>query len=185
MKTVLVSIASLIALAGCSTTPQEQFAKQQEAVEKKQVETIKRTVSNIPDWFIDYNPYDGENFFAVATSTSNDPQVALDDAKTLAVAEIVRITSSKVSAQKSILQRKGSSGAATTTSELIIDELAAGKSVAGYKVVKRNIQPERNQFRAYVLVSLKESALMLDKDEQAQLKESHSQLLQRIEQQSQ
>jgi hypothetical protein len=179
MKKTILSIC-LLSLAGCSSTPQEQIAKQQAAIEKKQEEQVKKIASNIPDWFLDYSPFDGELYYAAATSTSTDPHIALDDAKTLAVAEIARMASAKVSSQKAISQRNDSSSRGSTVTKLTVDEFTAGKNMAGYNVNKRELFAEGGLFRAYVLVSFKNNAAISQEDLN-QLKQDHDELVKRVE----
>ena len=174
------SMVLTLMVAGCSSTPnpQEAFAKQQQQLEAKQTERNSKTLADMPAWFLDYQPSDDSGVYAVGASFADDPQAALEDARTLALAEIARNTSARVSAQKSQIQRKDTAGQSKNSSELVVDEFVASQNMAGYKVVKREIKQEGTRFRAYVMLFFPNNRLQ--NDEVNQLKTSHQALVERV-----
>lgn len=172
--------AILLVVTGCSTapSPQAEFIKQQQQLEAKQVERNAKTVVDMPSWFLNYQTSDDAGIYAVGSSFADDPQTALDDARTLALAEMARATASRVSTQKSQIQRKDTSGQTKNSSELVIDEFVGSQNMAGYKLIKREIKPEGNRFRAYVMLYFPNSKLQGNED--MSLKNSHRDLVDRV-----
>jgi len=133
----------------------------------------------MPDWFLNYEAESDTGIYSVGSSFADDPQVALDDARTLALTEIARVSSSKLSAQKSQMQNKTSIGKSNNTSELVIDEFINSQNVAGYKVVKREVKREGEIFRAYVMLFFPNSKLQTDGI--SELRNVHKSLLERVD----
>lgn len=173
-------VVGTLILTGCASTqsPQEAFAKQQQLLEEKQIERNAQTLANIPSWFLDYQPSDEKGIYAVGSSFADDPQTALEDARTLALAEIARSVSARVSAQKSQIQRKDVAGQSKNSSELVVDEFVAAQNMAGYQVVKREVKTEGKNFRSYVMLFFPNSKLQ--QDENNSLKASHQALVERV-----
>jgi len=180
VRSYLLISGVFLLLSGCSSTPspQAEFAKQQQQQEAKQVERNAKTLADMPSWFLDYQPSDDTGVYAVGSSFSDDPQAALEDARTLALAEIARSTSARVSAQKSQIQRKDTAGQSKNSSELVVDEFVASQNMAGYKVVKREIKPEGKHFRAYVMLFFPNDRLKTEENQN--LKASHQALVDRV-----
>lgn len=178
IKMLSVAIAATL-LAACSSTPQEQHAKQQEKVEKAQEKLAVARVDAMPDWFINYKAKDENGIYAVATSYADDPQVALDDARTLALTEIASKSADHLSAQKALSQKKGTGGSTTNSSNLTTDEFVVSKNMAGYEIVKREVKAEGKFIRAYVMVYFPNaSSATVDT---GSLDADHKALVQRVE----
>ncbi len=179
MNNVFYAFIFALFMSGCgSNTAQTDFAKQQEKIETIKADIAKQTQSDMPDWFLNYEPEDATGVYSVGSSFANDPQVALDDARTLALTDIARVSSSKLSAQKSQIQKKSSDGKSNNTSELIIDEFINGQNVAGYKVVKREVKREGAIFRAYIMLFFPNEKLQTDSV--TELRSVHKSLLDRV-----
>jgi len=178
MKKMILAVALTGTLAGCTSSPQEKFIKQQEAIEAKKTSQVKETISNVPDWYIDYAQEDENYIYAVGTSVSTDPQTSLDDAKTLALSDATRKIKSNMTTQKSMLVKKDASGEVSNTSKQVIDEYTGLQDVGGNKLIQKKLIQEGSKFRAYVMVAVrKRQASTTDFIE---LDKSHSELLKRV-----
>jgi hypothetical protein len=179
-RTLLLATALMtLSVSGCSSTPQEQFEKKQASVDAKQSKAVEQKIDSIPDWFLNYDPSSADGLYAVATSVSDEIQNALDDARTLALADIASKNALKFSSQKSLSQKKDGGKNTSNTSALITDEFVNKADLSGYKIVKREVKAEGKFIRAYVMVffpNVKQS----DVDVSA-LKQDHKQLLERLE----
>jgi PBP1b-binding outer membrane lipoprotein LpoB len=155
MKKLILAATIALVLSGCSSpTVQERIAKQQEQIEIKQTKNVQKQLENVPDWFLDYNQSDESGMYAVGTSFADDMQIALDDARTIALSELASKSSNLMSQQKALMQKKGLDGTTNKSSSLVTDEFTVRQNMAGYRIVKREVKQEGKFVRAYVMVFL-------------------------------
>jgi hypothetical protein len=155
MKKLILAATVALVLSGCSSpTVQERIAKQQEQIEIKQTKNVQKQLENVPDWFLDYNQSDDNGMYAVGTSFADDIQIALDDARTIALSELASKSNNLMSQQKALMQKKGLDGTTNKSSSLVTDEFTARQNMAGYRIVKREVKQDGKFVRAYVMVFL-------------------------------
>lgn len=181
---VFTSIGMLAALTACSSTsPQDQLEKRQAKIEEQQVKAMESKLSTIPDWFLNYEAETEQGIYATGSAVSDDVQLSLDDAKTLALNEIASKLSVQLSSQKALTQKKGANKDSANVSSLITDEFINKTNLAGYKIVKREVKQEGKYVRAYVMLffpNVKAAEVDL-----GSLAQDHQALIQRITQEQQ
>lgn len=115
----------------------------------------KDTIKKSPDWFLN-PPSDTNYLFSSATATSQDYQLAIDKAQTIAKRSLSQQMGERVgNLTKQFQEEIGSSG----DSEILQSFSAITKTVTqhtlmGVKTDKREMTTEKGVYRAYVLMSL-------------------------------
>jgi hypothetical protein len=154
-KAFLITISLL--LTGC-TTPisgsPDPAAKAEEKREKKALETVQKTVLEIPEWFT-VPPASDTHLHEVATATSADLQMALDKAILDAKYRVAdRLRSQMSGKMKRFVEETGGAKDPQLLQETtkVISNLFTDVNAAGYRVSKKKIIPQGEGYRAYVLV---------------------------------
>ena len=113
------------------------------------------TIDNAPRWMMEV-PRDDHHLTAAATSTSRDFQIAVDKARSAAQIDIAQqLGAHMANLTKQFQEEVGMA----VDSQLLTEFSSATKAVVdetlvGARVVKRRLMPERNVYRAYVLMQL-------------------------------
>lgn len=115
----------------------------------------KDVIKTIPNWFLE-PPDDSEHLYATGTATSRDLQIAVQKAKTTAQAGLAQQIGTRLgNLTKQFQEETG----LENDSELLTQFSSATKAVTqetlvGAKVDKREVLPEKDIYRAYVLMAL-------------------------------
>ena len=108
---------------------------------------------DIPDWYIN-TPNDPNYFFAVATATSKDMQLAVDKAAADARAELAR----KVGAKVDDIVKKFSEEVGTAENAQILQQFTTAtkqvtsQTISGTNISKKHLVKDGSNWRAYVLM---------------------------------
>lgn len=126
----------------------------------------KEVVKKIPDWYNEV-PEDSHYLYAAATMTARDLQVSVQKATTVARTSLaqqygVRVANIAKQAQEEVGVNEASEFIQhfSSASKLVTDEMLRGSHIE-----KKEIQPEKGIYRAYVLMRLplgKANKMLLD-----------------------
>ena len=145
MKQTLITLSGLVlALSACAP---RTFDLARPAAEE--------TVEKAPDWMFEVPEVD-DHLSASATAASRDFQLAIDKARSLAQVDIAQQLGAQMANLTRQFQEEVGQGA---DSQLLTEFSSATKALVdeklvGARVVKRELVPEGNVYRAYVLVQL-------------------------------
>jgi hypothetical protein len=150
MKKLLPVLAVSLMVLGCaSEQPVAKTATTPDPLQVKK-EQIRMTLNGIPKWYVS-PPREIDTYFATATSTSDDMQLAVDKAMLIAkrtlVDRIDGILSSKTKTVVTETKGKSTSSLTRTTT----NEVRDGDS-SRYSVRDVVVQQSSDQYRAYVLL---------------------------------
>lgn len=115
----------------------------------------EKTVESAPEWYLDV-PSDPSYLYAAETATSKDMGLAVKKAATTGRAELARQLETKMSSlEKDFQEEVGSE----EDSELLqqfstVIKGVTSQTLNGSRQDKRDVQPEKGIYRAYVLMSL-------------------------------
>lgn len=112
-------------------------------------------LKDMPAWYLTV-PQDDESLFAVGSATSRDMATALEKAKLVARGDLAQQLSTGLASLTNSFQEETGLG---DDSEFLTQFSAATKAVTdevllGSRVDKQELLPEKDIYRAYVLVSL-------------------------------
>jgi hypothetical protein len=115
----------------------------------------EEVIKKIPEWYLQ-PPEDSKHLYATGAATSRDLQISVQKAKMSAQADLSQQISTRFgNLSKQFQEETGQE----EDSELLTQFSAAAKAVSqetlvGSKVEKKEILPEKQIYRAYVLMSL-------------------------------
>jgi hypothetical protein len=154
-QSIVVILA--LALSGCAApkpgTP-EAVANNEIKREKKAVETVQKSIQELPEWFTEA-PVSETHLYDVATSTSSDLQMALDKAILDAKYRLAdRLRSQMSGKMKRFVEETGGAKDPQLLQETskVISNMFTDVNAAGYRVSKKKITPQGEGYRAYVLL---------------------------------
>jgi len=111
---------------------------------------------DVPDWFLDNRPMDPNHVFAAATATAPKLQLASSKAAAQARGDIAATIETKLEGlSKQFQEEIGSGPNAESVSQFTQTyKSVVSQTLNGAEVVKREIQREGDEFRAYVLMRM-------------------------------
>jgi cell wall-associated NlpC family hydrolase len=111
---------------------------------------------DVPDWFLDNRPMDPDHVFAAATATAPKLQLASSKAAAQARGDIAATIETKLEGlSKQFQEEIGSGPNAESVSQFTQTyKSVVSQTLNGAEVVKREIQREGDEFRAYVLMRM-------------------------------
>jgi hypothetical protein len=150
MKRTLLTMSVVFLLGSCVSEKPIQVVTQKPTQFQIRKEHVRSTVGGVPKWY-QTPPKEGETYFASATSTSDDMQLAVDkavlSAKRILADRLDGLLSSTTKTVTTESKGKTSSSLSRTTT----NEIRNGDS-SGYSVKEVVVQPSEDLYRAYVLV---------------------------------
>jgi len=114
----------------------------------------RKTIKNIPDWFIDTPVKEGYKYHS-ATATSQDLQMAIDKAALNAANALAGQMDSEMSALVKRAQEETGLGSDSHVIDQFtqVQEQIISQSLKDYRIAKKELQEEKgNIYRAYVLI---------------------------------
>jgi hypothetical protein len=148
MRKLLVLLA-VSSLAACSTSQPPANVAAQPA---PQAVATQPSMTDIPDWFIDH-PKSDDTLYSVGDGVSSSVSGALGNARANAFEGICQGAGGTVRSQTKIFRQDTENGS-TSMSTTAIRNFCADVSVAGARVEKMKVIPEKGRYHAFVLVAL-------------------------------
>lgn len=174
-----VVTATLLA-TGCSSSPEKQLAKLQQAEHEQRVKDRNQSFRSAPDWYLQSEVTTMQGIMGRGTSFSRDMQAAVDNAMLMAQLELARNTKALVSEQVKMHRRNNLlTGEARMLLETTADRYLPEVDVAGSTVMQRDIKRERDGFRAYIMLHLDIAEREQERMAQAALTMAHQELMER------
>ena len=112
-------------------------------------------IDNAPGWMMEV-PQDDDHVTAAATATSRDFQIAVDKARSTAQVDLAQ----QLGARMANLTRQFQEEVGMAADSQLLTEFSSvtkavvDETLVGARMVKRRLMPERNVYRAYVLMQL-------------------------------
>ena len=151
----MMSAVSVLALAACSATQDEEVSKIQKVTYEYKRDRVQEQISTIPEWF-KLMPTDSDNIFSAGTSVTPDMQFAIDAAVLNAKVILADRINSRLRSQIKQFRAKVGDGDldATVMTELekAVKNITANTDVSGYHIANLEVVPHGTQYRAYVLL---------------------------------
>ena len=157
MRQCLSSSLVLAVLTACAAPEpgsQAWTAWQEQKKQDAKVETVKDTLSDMPDWFAS-PPSDEFSIYQSGTGSSADLQFAWDKAVLSAKRGVADRVNSRISSKlKEFLSESGVAENAKVLyeSEHVTTNLITEANLSGYSVTDKKIIPAGSQYRVYVLL---------------------------------
>ena len=155
MKGIIVVILSTMFMAGCAN----HAPNKTENLEGEKVSVGSVDIAQVPEWYLQQPDENDDLLYSAATGIADDMQFAM--AKALHSAKVIlgdRQTSRVGAEFKHYISDSGTGGTGRASQESENVSISGFKniSVNGYKIEKQVVYKEgRNQYRAFVLLSLK------------------------------
>lgn len=194
MKTLsLTSIATVIVLSGCSSTPPTklEIARDQIEVEAIKAEVAQdkaeMVVDNIPPWALEPPQSDGSGIYAVGIGESRSVNTAIKKSKLNAQFELAKAFGSEISGNEQSYTKENSHSGTTQFTQLI-DSIVDTVPMNGFETLNHEMVTLEGKYTSYRLIKLSyeqfDKALKLANKEETQteIKESFIELQQRLEQ---
>lgn len=173
-------ITATLVISGCSSSPEERLAKLQQAEYEQRVKDRDQTIKATPDWYLEASVSDIKGSIGRGTGYSRDMQMAFDDATLQAQAELGRNVKLLLSEQfKSHRRNNGLTGEISMLLNATADRYLPEVDPSGAKVLKRELKPDRDGFRAFVMLHLDITERDQERMAQAALDLAHDELMQR------
>lgn len=159
----ILMIISLLLIAACSS-PQKHLAKdiaeaeeiRREAEEdraKLAQKDAKQKLRAYPDWALETPRPDATGVYAVGVGKSNDLEIARKKAHLQASYQIAKQLNQVLAGGERIAEYDRDANASSTY-QVLIDQLVDWTPVVGFDTVKQDIQPIDGVFHAYLLVKM-------------------------------
>ncbi len=156
---LLVSMLLAIGfVAGCASPPPgspEAVYQEQQRKKEARIEAVDRTVSELPNWYID-TPKGGPNsVFAAGTATSPDLQLAMDKSTMNAKLTLADRINSRLSSKLKQFITESGQGENTdvlTEAERVTSNLVTEVNVSGYSREDAKVMAQGNRYRVYILL---------------------------------
>ena len=155
----VAGLLALTALAACADSPppgtSAYAAAQEERRHERQVDAVRDSMADIPDWYLAPPVDDNDAVYAPGTAISADLQLAVDKAVIGAKRALADRIGSRLSSKlKEFLSESGAAGDARVMaeSERVTNNLITEVNLSGYSVAEKKVVPAGSQFRAYVLI---------------------------------
>ncbi len=173
-------VMGLLALNGCSYSPEELLAKQKKAEYKQRVESRDKALDTAPKWYLETEISDIKGSLGRGTAYSIDMQIAFDEATLRAQEELGRNVKQLLSEQfKSHRRNNGLTGEVSILLTATADRYLPEIDPSGAVVLKRELKAERDGFRAFVLLHLDITERDKERLANAALEQAHEELMQR------
>lgn len=149
-KTTLISMLLATSMLGAcaSVTPgsPEAYMQMEKERKEKAAEQLADTLDDMPKWYTKL-PTSNHAVYAAGTSTSTDPQYAIEKAVLRAKITLADRLKGKLTQQiKSVMADNTEVG--TQITKNVID----GVEVSGYRLKEKELMVENGEVRAYVLL---------------------------------
>lgn len=163
MVRILFLLALCVALAGCSS-PQKRLAKdlakaeevRREAREKEAKlaqKQAKRLIKAYPDWALEAPRPDATGLYAIGVGRSRDLELARKKARLQASYEIAKQLNQELAGGERLAEYDRDTHASSTY-QVLIDQLVDWTPVVGYEVLKQEIVPVDGVFHVYLLAKM-------------------------------
>lgn len=180
LRNISLLALSSLTLAACSSSPEEQLAKQKQAEYEQRVVDRDKSLEAAPSWYLETDASDIKGSIGRGTGYSRDMQMAFDEATMQAQAELSRNVKLLFSEQfKSHRRNDGLTGEVSMLLSATADRYLPEVDPSGAKVLRRDLKAERDGFRAYVLLHLDMSDRDRERMANAALEQAHDELMQR------
>jgi len=144
-------LTTLLALSVITLCANPCFAESEQQISQSTAKQVK--LGEMPDW-VNENPTNDDYFYASASDTSLDLQMATDKAATIARAEIAQMIEAHIKNEQKSFAEEISDATEAKLEKFFsrTTSVIASQALIGSRIDKKHIVREGNNFRAYVLV---------------------------------
>ncbi|CAH7365638.1 conserved hypothetical protein [Vibrio crassostreae] len=151
-STIAVTILGALTMAGCSTTPTEQYVEHKQEVREKAYSKEEQKFASVPKWFLNQPKNDDSGVYAVGTATSNNLQFSMNHAKLNAEFSIAKSLNQELSGRERAFMSSDSNGNVSSDAESVVTKFVDSADIVGVDTVENEVQLNEGKYTVYTLV---------------------------------
>lgn len=162
---VALAVGTVVTLAGCSSSPNEEVyeriaaleeakAEMRENYEEVQQEKREDEIDALPDWVLEPPQPDATGMYAVGIGESRKLKHALKIARLEAEFQMAKMYQQELSGSERSFEQGDSDGNVSEQTTFLIDKIVDSVPVVGYEIIEQVAQPMAGKHNIYVLMKL-------------------------------